>query len=139
MTFSINPTKDKTQAMFQAMAIAQKGDGSQTPITDPSATTPSESQAVETSTAAATETATASAPPAQGTDVAVTPGQGTMGGDGSCVCVVTCAAGSFPAAAQGVGAFGGQPGELSLVSFDTFEFLTNLNVGALPYNMAAIS
>ncbi|KAH6897434.1 hypothetical protein B0T10DRAFT_186235 [Thelonectria olida] len=114
MTFSINPTEDKTQAMFQAAAIKQKGDGSQTPITDPSAT-PAESQVEEPAA-----TSTAEAPPAQGTEEAVTPGKGTMDGDGSCVCIVTCAGSSFPAAAQGVGAFGGV-------------------AGGLPLNMAAIS
>jgi hypothetical protein len=108
MTFSINPTKDKTQAAFQAAAIKQKGDGSQTPITDPSAT-PAESQAEETPAA----TSTVASEPAQGTEEAVTPGKGTMGGDGSCVCIVTCAAGSFPAAAQGVGSFGGVAGKFT--------------------------
>ncbi|TQV99987.1 hypothetical protein V2A60_005402 [Cordyceps javanica] len=33
MVFSINPTAEKTQAMFQAMAIAQNGTGEATPIT----------------------------------------------------------------------------------------------------------
>ncbi|EGX97111.1 serine-threonine rich protein, putative [Cordyceps militaris CM01] len=33
MVFSINPTADKTQAMFQSLAIAQNGTGEATPIT----------------------------------------------------------------------------------------------------------
>lgn len=107
MTFSINPTKDKTQAAFQAAAIKQKGTGSQTPITDPAAT----SAAGQSETPAAS---TVASDPAQGTDQAVTPGKGTVSGDGSCICIVSCSAASFPAAAQGVGSFGGQPGGLPL-------------------------
>ncbi|KAF7537264.1 hypothetical protein G7Z17_g12886 [Cylindrodendrum hubeiense] len=107
MVFSINPTAGKTQAMFQALAIKQKGAGAETPITDPAATPAAPGEA-ETSAA----TSTVSAP--EGTEVAATPGEGTLGGDGSCVCVVTCAVGSFPAEAQGLGAFGGMSGALPI-------------------------
>ncbi|KPM45741.1 hypothetical protein AK830_g738 [Neonectria ditissima] len=106
MVFSINPTADKTQAMFQALAIKQKGEGAETPITDPAAT-PGQGEAE----APAASTTVASAP--EGTQ-ALTPGEGTLGSDGSCVCIVSCAAGSFPAEAQGLGAFGGQPGGMAI-------------------------
>ncbi|KAK7424307.1 hypothetical protein QQX98_000575 [Neonectria punicea] len=105
MVFSINPTEDKTQAMFQALAIEQKGEGAETPITDPAAT-PGEAEAPP-----AASTTVASAP--EGTE-AVTPGQGTIGSDGSCVCHVSCSANSFPVEAQGIGAFGGQPGGMDI-------------------------
>lgn len=104
MVFSINPTQEKTQAQFQQLAIEQNGDGKATPITDPSATTAAGE--------ANTPTASLVSPPAASD--AVTPGQGTIGSDGSCTCIVTCAAGSFPAAAQGIGSFGGMAGALPL-------------------------
>ncbi|KHN97758.1 Cupredoxin [Metarhizium album ARSEF 1941] len=101
MVFSVNPTADKTHAMFQAMAVAQNGTGSATPITGGQ-------QGV--------------APPRGGNATAgagrgpgATPGQGTVNGDGSCQCIASCSAGAFPApAVQGVGAFGGMPGALPI-------------------------
>lgn len=124
MVFSINPTAEKTQAMFQQMAIAQKGDGSATPITGgdggsaespaaPPAETPAETPAAPPAEAPAEAPAeTPAETPAAGGD-AMTPGTGTLLGDGSCSCVVACAAGSFPALdAQGLGAFGGVAGAL---------------------------
>ena len=133
MTFSINPTADKTQAMFQSMAIAQKGMGGGSAITgDTSAAPPAESPA----SAAGGDAAATSAAAEGGGEVAATataggeiasatlgggeaastpagdlvPGVGTMGADGSCQCAVVCGAGSFPAVAQGAGAFGGMAG-----------------------------
>lgn len=97
--------------MFQALAIKQKGTGAESPITDPAASSgavapPAESAAPPAESAASTASAPA------GTEVAATPGEGTMGGDGSCTCIVTCQAGSFPAAeAQGLGNFGGISGK----------------------------
>lgn len=116
MTFSINPTAAKTQAMFQSMAIAQNGTGAGTGITGGEAPAASAAPANATGGAAA-------APPAEGGaaaggaaagGAAATPtmGQGTIQ-NGACVCAVSCSVGSFPAAqAQGVGAFGGLPGAL---------------------------
>lgn len=116
MTFSINPTAAKTQAMFQSMAIAQNGTGAGTGITGGAA--PPAAGAGN-----ATGGGAAAAPPAEGGAAAggaaaggagaVTPtmGQGQIQ-NGACVCAVTCSTGSFPAAqAQGVGAFGGLPGK----------------------------
>lgn len=114
MVFSINPTAEKTQAKFKELAIQQKGTGAQTPITGgkPSEQPAAEKPAAEQPAAekpAATETA--SAPENTG----YVPGKGQLGSDGSCTCVVSCSAGSFPAAnAQGVGAFGGMAGGLPM-------------------------
>lgn len=113
MTFSINPSAAKTQAMFQSMAISQNGTGAATAITG------------GTGTAAGNGTAAAApaAPPAPATGAAgsagsvagtggATTGTGTLQ-NGQCQCAVTCTAGSLPAAnVQGLGAFGGMTGKL---------------------------
>lgn len=118
MVFSINPTADKTQAMFQQKAIEQKGDGKATPITggkpDPNA--PAQSPAASSSVVQPPPAATSAASAPEGTGI--TPGKGTIGADGSCTCFVACSAGGFPAQnAQGVGAFGGQAGKSSSMQF----------------------
>ncbi|KAI1799303.1 Cupredoxin [Daldinia bambusicola] len=110
MTFSINPTAEKSQAMFQAMAIQQNGTGAGSAITG-NATEP----AVAAPAASATESATASAPAPPG----VTQGMGTVE-NGACVCAVQCSTGSFPVnAAQGAGAFGGFAGGLPASMMET--------------------
>ncbi|KAK2591006.1 hypothetical protein QQS21_011319 [Conoideocrella luteorostrata] len=104
MVFSINPSAEKTHAMFQGLAIAQNGTGSASPITggQPGAAPPAQ---------APQETPGSS----QGGSGA-TPGKGTVGADGSCLCVAACNAGAFPAAqAQGVGSFGGVGGALPIM------------------------
>ncbi|KAI1210433.1 Cupredoxin [Annulohypoxylon truncatum] len=107
MTFSINPTAAKTQAMFQQMAIAQNGTGAGSAITGNSTA----SSAAAAAPAAATSAAAASGSINQGT--------GTVEG-GACVCAVTCSSGSFPAvAAQGIGAFGGIAGALPASMMET--------------------
>ena len=116
MTFSINPTAAKTQAMFQSMAIAQNGTGAGTGITGGQAPPPAAGAAPPNATGGA-----AAAPPAEAGGAAgaggaaaapPTMGQGQIQ-NGACVCAVSCSVGSFPAAqAQGVGAFGGLPGKL---------------------------
>jgi plastocyanin len=112
MVFSINPTAAKSQAIFQAMAIQQKGQGAGSAITGNATTSAVASEApAATSTAAASEaaggaTATGSA------GGAIETGTGQVVG-GACVCAVTCGAGSFPAVnAQGIGNFGGVPGAI---------------------------
>ncbi|OAA48318.1 Cupredoxin [Beauveria brongniartii RCEF 3172] len=138
MVFSINPTANKTQAIFQSMAIAQNGTGEATPITggtgnpgaapelpppanaeEPKESTTSEPEKEEPTSSlpaeepAATETPTSPAAGGEGEGSAeATTGTGTVGADGSCTCVVACNAGGFPAAAQGAGAFGGFAGTL---------------------------
>lgn len=115
MTFSINPTATKTQALFQSMAIAQNGTGTGSAITGnggsssaaaADSSTSSTSIAAAAAGAAATESALASVP----SGFAV--GQGTMDSNGACVCAAVCTSGAFPAVAQGAGAFGGNSGEL---------------------------
>lgn len=120
MVFSINPTAEKTHAMFKEKAIQQKGKGEQTPITGGK---PSEQPAAEKPSAAPPAPPAPPAPqPPAATDTAsapentgYVPGKGQLGNDGSCTCVVSCSAGSFPAVnAQGVGAFGGMGGGLPM-------------------------
>lgn len=127
MTFSINPTANKTQAMFQQMAIAQNGTGTGSAITGNGGTTVAGGTTGTTTSAvaeggnaltatlggtAATNTAAASVGSTTGSS-GLTTGTGTVNADGSCSCAVQCAAGSFPAVqAQGLGAFGGFGGSL---------------------------
>lgn len=109
MVFSINPTPEKTHAMFQGMAIKQNGSGGGAPITGgkqggaPVAEAPGQIPG-----AGQGERGGQQSPGA-------TPGKGTVGADGSCSCVVACNTGGFPAPqAQGVGAFGGMSGALPI-------------------------
>ncbi|KAK3397219.1 hypothetical protein B0T20DRAFT_500852 [Sordaria brevicollis] len=102
MVFSINPTAEKTHAQFQALAIAQNGTGTDSGITGGTASV----------APPAAPSATTSGGAAQATGNIVT-GVGQVNADGSCVCAVSCAAGSFPnIAAQGVNAFGGVGGSI---------------------------
>lgn len=106
MTFSINPTAEKSQAIFQAAAIQQNGTGAGSAITGN-----------------ATETAVA-APAASSTEAAAAPSgiiQGTGAiENGACVCAVQCSTGSFPVnAAQGIGAFGGFAGGIPASMMET--------------------
>lgn len=116
MTFSINPTADKTHAMFQALAIAQRGNGGGSAITGGQPAAPPDAAAPPAPPAAAPPAASgvvASAPPASATGVVT--GAGTIGADGACTCAVVCDfSGSFPAAAQGAEAFGGFGGALPI-------------------------
>jgi hypothetical protein len=97
MVFSINPTTDKTQAMFQQMAVQQNGTGATAVIAGGAAKSTTVSVA-----AAATTTASS------GTMVA---GSGTIVAGGSCSCSCLCGVAAFPnAVQQGLGAFGGLSG-----------------------------
>ncbi|TGJ85369.1 hypothetical protein E0Z10_g3409 [Xylaria hypoxylon] len=111
MTFSINPTAEKTQALFQAMAIQQKGQGDGSAITGNATSSAIASDVAATTVASATEaagSATATASAGSGLQTGVGEIQA-----GACVCAVTCGAGSFPAAAvQGINNFGGIPGAI---------------------------
>ena len=110
MTFSINPTAAKTQAMFQQMAIAQNGTGAASPITGGSASAaaaPPASSTAASAAAAGTTAAVAAAPAASG----ITTGSGTTS-NGSCECSCLCGMAAFPnAAVQGIGAYGGMSGQ----------------------------
>ncbi|KAI0181355.1 Cupredoxin [Hypoxylon sp. FL1284] len=121
MVFSINPSAEKTQAIFQSMAIAQNGTGDGSALTGNgtmSAPPPDMPAAPPADPAAAPPASTtAAAGAAASSDV--TMGSGVVEG-GACVCAVQCGAGSFPAmAAQGVGAFGGIPGSLPSSMMET--------------------
>ncbi len=119
MTFSINPTATKTQALFQQMAISQNGTGTGSAITGNGGSAGTGSSAGSSSELS---TATLASLPGSGTGLAtgtaslpagtgVVSGSGSLNSDGSCSCFVQCATGSFPAVqAQGLGAFGGMPG-----------------------------
>ncbi|KAK0639317.1 hypothetical protein B0T16DRAFT_422929 [Cercophora newfieldiana] len=114
MTFSINPTADKTHAMFQALAIQQRGNGGGSAITGGQAAAPPAGAPP------------AAAPPAGSPPAAVAPGAnlpagvvtgaGTVAADGTCVCAVSCQFDNsqFPVAAQGAGAFGGVGGSVPM-------------------------
>ncbi|KAI1659224.1 Cupredoxin [Daldinia decipiens] len=106
MTFSINPSAEKTQALFQAAAIQQNGAGAGSAITG-NATEP----------AVVAPAASSAAPVAVPSDV--TQGTGTIQ-NGACVCAVQCSTGSFPVnAAQGIGAFGGFAGGIPSSMMET--------------------
>ena len=102
MTLAVNPTAEKTEAMFQAMAIAQNGTGSATAITG------------GTSNTSAPPPPGSSAAAAAGSASGLTTGTGTIGTDGACQCAVMCplARGNLPSAdVQGRSNFGGMVGE----------------------------
>jgi plastocyanin len=109
MVLSINPTLEKTQAQFQAAAIAKFGTGDQSPITGgtPSAAPPA-TDPTASSAPAPEASGTVPAGGATGTQ-SVAIGTGTVLPDGSCQCVAVCGTDSFPAAA---GSFGGIAGGL---------------------------
>ncbi|KAK4655924.1 hypothetical protein QC762_306720 [Podospora pseudocomata] len=107
MVFSINPTAEKTHAMFQSLAIQQKGNGAGGAITG-NAPAP-DPNAPPAAPPAGTETA----PPAANTGLV--PGVGKIGADGSCSCVVQCSFGGFPnVAVQGRDSFGGYGGAVPM-------------------------
>ncbi|KAL2019453.1 hypothetical protein VTK56DRAFT_9658 [Thermocarpiscus australiensis] len=124
MTFSINPTANKTQAMFQAMAIAQAGKGAGGAITgngpapDPNASASAGAGgAASSSTSAASSSATGTGAGGAANTGIVT-GVGRVGPDGSCVCAVQCSPGGFPnAAVQGRDSFGGLGGSVPVAMF----------------------
>lgn len=118
MVFSINPTANKTQAMFAQMAIAQNGTGTTAAIAGGAASAAAVSATtVATAAAAAATAGTASTSSTAGTGVVA--GTGTILVGGSCSCSVQCGVAAFPnAAVQGVGAFGGVSGKFySLIPF----------------------
>ncbi|KAF9772274.1 hypothetical protein IL306_010056 [Fusarium sp. DS 682] len=111
MVFSINPTAEKTQAKFKELAIQQNGDGKASPITGGDAAAPPAPPAAS-KPAEAAPPAPAPPAPAAPEGTGVVPGKGVIGSDGSCVCMVSCSAGGFPAQAQGINSFGGLGGSM---------------------------
>ncbi|KAI7917393.1 hypothetical protein M0657_004964 [Pyricularia oryzae] len=126
MVFSINPTAAKTHSEFAAKAIASKGLGGGGAITGnpggggaaapPAAAPPAAAPPAANPAAPAASGSLAPLPPTGGAAASPgnpTTGQGKLQPDGSCQCVVTCAAGSFPAmGVQGLNNFGGMPGSI---------------------------
>jgi len=111
MTFSINPTVNKTQALFQQMAIAQNGTGTTAVIAGGTASTTLATTAT-TLAAAATSTSVNS-----GTMVS---GTGTINTGGACECSCLCGVAAFPnAAVQGIGAFGGLSGAMPMSALES--------------------
>ncbi|TAQ91478.1 hypothetical protein B7494_g245 [Chlorociboria aeruginascens] len=107
MTFSINPTANKTQAMFEQMAIAQNGTGSTAVIAGGSSSAAAAATTVAAATSAAAAAATSSS--------SIVSGTGTINAGGSCDCSCLCGVAAFPnAAVQGVGAFGGVSGAIPM-------------------------
>ncbi|QSZ32083.1 hypothetical protein DSL72_001652 [Monilinia vaccinii-corymbosi] len=102
MVFSINPTAEKTQAMFKAMAVAQNSTGTTSAIqggTLPNAASEGAASNAVTSAAAAVAT--------------VASGTGTNSANGTCSCSCLCGQAAFPeAAVQGLGMFGGISGAM---------------------------
>jgi hypothetical protein len=109
MTFSINPTANKTQAMFQSMAIQQNGTETGSTITGNGGSSSSVAAVGTSATATLGSVATATQAAGSSSTGLVT-GTGSIGADGSCQCSVQCAVGSFPSVQQGVNAFGGFAG-----------------------------
>ncbi|KAI0552753.1 Cupredoxin [Xylaria curta] len=123
MVFSINPSAAKTQAMFQAMAIQQKGQGAGSAITGnatSSAGAGSPSEVASSSSVATPTEAAGGASQTGSAGGAIQTGTGQLQ-DGACICAVTCSPGSFPAVnAQGIGNFGGIPGSLPMEMAEKF-------------------
>jgi hypothetical protein len=120
MTFSINPTANKTQAEFQAMAIAQNSTGTTAVIVGGTASTTISTTAAAAATAASVNSGT------------MVSGTGTFNTGGACECSCLCGVAAFPnAAVQGIGAFGGLSGKLPFHLSQLYSTLTQ-NSGAMP-------
>lgn len=108
MTFSINPTANKTQAAFKAMAIQQNGTatgGAGSYTAPPPPPPPAASPPASAPPASAPPPANLAAPPAATQAGSVVSGNG--GAECSCSCF--CGVQAFPPG-TGVGMFGGMPG-----------------------------
>lgn len=121
MVFSINPTAERTHAMFQSLAISQNGNGDAAPIVG-GQPAPVQSQPVEGLPPLDGAPASQSLPPLPGATLAPPAGgnNGVVEGigeiqNGACVCSVQCDMGAFPnLEQQGVGAIGGIGGSLPM-------------------------
>ncbi|KAI8956002.1 Cupredoxin [Xylaria longipes] len=120
MVFSINPTAEKSQAIFQSMAIQQKGQGAGSAITGNATASAGTGEAATSSSAAAATDVSGGATSTGSASGAIQTGTGQLVA-GACVCAVTCGAGSFPAvSAQGIGNFGGVPGSIPMNMAEVF-------------------
>ncbi|KAK4186579.1 hypothetical protein QBC35DRAFT_266160 [Podospora australis] len=112
MVFSINPTAEKTHAMFQALAIQQKGNGAGGAITGNGPAPDANAGASGSAAAPSLATPTGAAP---AVNTGVVTGVGQVGADGACVCAVQCSFGGFPnVAVQGRDSFGGYGGAIPM-------------------------
>lgn len=113
MVFSINPTADKTHAMFQSMAIQQAGNGAGGAITGNGPSVDPNASASASATVVAPPAASTATDAAGAVNTGIATGVGQVGADGSCVCAVQCSlGGGFPnVAVQGRDSFGGWGGE----------------------------
>jgi len=121
MTFAINPTANKTEADFKALAIQINGTGSTAGIIASGS-----SASASTVSVASSASATDVAPPAASSDISsssgstgLTTGNGVVS-DGACVCAVECAAGTIPnIAIQAISSFGGMGSAIPAANFAT--------------------
>jgi len=116
MTFSINPTANKTQADFQQMAIAQNGTGTAAVIAGGTA-----SVAASAATTVSVASATASAAAIQSSSSSsgsMVSGTGTINTSGACECSCLCGTAAFPNAQQGIGGFGGMSGAMPMSALE---------------------
>lgn len=118
MVFSINPTAEKTHAMFKEKAIADNGKGTLPPIVGgPPAAAPPAPPAAAPSGAPPSNVV--APPPAQ-----TQPGNGMATGigqinNGQCTCSCLCGVASFPQPAlQGRGAWGGMSGAMPMAALE---------------------
>lgn len=109
MTFSINPTANKTQAMFEQMAIAQNGTGSTAGIVGGSS-----SAAVVAATSTVAVASATSAVSASSSSY-MSSGSGSSS-SGECSCSCFCGVEAFPAAVQGLEGFGGMSGSMPMAA-----------------------
>ncbi|KAG9245477.1 hypothetical protein BJ878DRAFT_15102 [Calycina marina] len=108
MTFSINPTAEKSQALFKSMAISQNGTGTVSPIAGGTAVA-SVVAAPATSVAAV---ASAAASMATGT--------GSVDAAGACGCSCLCGVAAFPnVAVQGLNSYGGLSGSVAMSALES--------------------
>lgn len=115
MVFAINPTAEKSFAIFQAAAKAQNGtEAATTAAADVAASTGAPiTLSVDNGGVVVTPTSAAAdvvAPPVA-TETVVAPGWNSQGNAQACNCACFCGVGAFPQG-DGVGAYGGYPGSL---------------------------
>jgi len=114
MTFSINPTANKTQAMFEQMAIAQNGTSTSTGTmgTSSAASAASVAAVPSTDTGASTSASSNNSGSVSSGSGSVSSGTGSLNSAGACDCSCLCGVANFPSAVQGQNAFGGMSGAM---------------------------
>jgi plastocyanin len=118
MTFSINPTANKTQAMFEQMAIAQNGTGTAGAITGGSSSAAPVAGTAIATAAAGSATSVGSGSSGSSNTGTMVSGTGSTSSDGSCSCSCFCGVAAFPVAVQGLGGFGGMSGAMPMLALE---------------------